>query len=161
MDKPWQHLPPRARAIATTATGAVEAARAGDPEAFGEATDKLAEFNPEQVRLVLGGVVRSLLEDQHTEGLTGDDVQAALGRCVRSAIGWYPDLDVDVLIVIVTGALGVHPEEGEVAPLGPRAVARHATLFVADLLTAAHRPLHGYLAASLAEIARAETMEMP
>ncbi|GIG60223.1 hypothetical protein Lfu02_45950 [Longispora fulva] len=161
MDKPWQYLPPRARAIATAATEGVEAARAGDPEAFGAAAGRLAEFNPEQIRLVLGAVVRALLEDQHADGLTGDDVQAALGRCVRSAIAWFPDLDVNVLIVLVTGALGVHPEEGEIAAPAPLAVAQHATLLVSDLVTAADRPLHGYLAASLAEIARAETMEMP
>ncbi|MEV6524004.1 hypothetical protein AB0M43_18800 [Longispora sp. NPDC051575] len=161
MDKPWQHLPPRARAIATTTTEAVDAARAGDPEAFGEATGRLAEFNPEQIRLVLGAVVRTLLEDQHAEGLTGDDVQAGLARCVRSTIDWFPELDASVLVVLVTSAFGVHPEEDEVAAPTPLAVARHATLLIADLVAAEDRPLAGYLVASLAEIARAETVEMP
>jgi hypothetical protein len=46
-------------------------------------------------------------------------------------------------------------------PPGAAEVAAHGPLLVADLLAAAGRPLAGYLDAALAEIARAETIEMP
>lgn len=147
--------------MATAVTDAVAAARAADAEAFGPAVVQLATLNPEQVGLVLGAVVRSLLEDLHADGLSGEDVQAVLERCVRSASAWLPAVEPDVIVVLLVGALGVHPAEDDPRPPVPPDVARHAPLLVADLLVAADRPLVPYLAAAFAEIARSETIEMP
>jgi hypothetical protein len=161
MSSPWRQLPEPARGIATAAADAVEAARSRDREALREAAGRLAVRDPEQVGLVLGAVVRSLLEDLHPEGLTGDDVRAVLERCVRSAVVWLPEVDAAVVTVLLTGALGVHQtDEDQRPPTGPD-VALHAPVLVADLLTATGRPLAGYLATAFAEIARTETMEMP
>jgi hypothetical protein len=154
-------LPPAARAIAAGVTGAVAAAHARDREAFQEAAGQLAALNPEQVGVVLGAVVRSLLEDLHPDGLDGDDVQAVLERCARSAAGWLPEVDAGVLVALLIGALGVHEPDGEARPLSAMDVALHGPLLVDDLLTLSGRGLAGYLDAAFAEIARAETQEMP
>jgi hypothetical protein len=165
-------LPAPARAISTAVSEAVAAAQARDAQRFTEAAEQLAALDQEQVGVVLGAVVRSLLEDMHPDGLSGEDVQDVLERCVRSAIGWLPEVDVDVLVVLLTGALGVfEADEQSRPPTGPQA-ARHAPLLVAYLLGGAIGPsrgtpggselqLAGYLTAAFAEIARAETIEMP
>jgi hypothetical protein len=156
----FRELPSPARAIAEAATDAVTAARARDLPAFEEAVGRLAALDPEQVGVVLGAVVRLMLEDLHQDGLTGDDVQAVLERCTRAALEWCPRVDPDVLLVLLAGALGVHPDPDESPPPGGAAVAWHAPLLIADL-AGDGRPLAGYLFAAFAEIARAETLEAP
>ncbi|HEV7899297.1 MAG TPA: hypothetical protein VGP31_15805 [Planosporangium sp.] len=154
-------LPAPARSIAAAVTACACAARDRDRDEFQQAAAQLAALNPEQAGLVLGAVVRSLLEDLHPDGLAGDDVQAALDRCVRSAAGWLPEIDPSVLARLLIGALGVHEPDGEAPPLGPTDVATHAPLLVADLIARSDRGIAGYLDAAFAEIARAETEEMP
>ncbi|GAA1819380.1 hypothetical protein HC028_10855 [Planosporangium flavigriseum] len=159
-------LPEPARSIAACVTDAVAAAQAGDRAEFQESATRLAALNPEQVGMVLGAVVRSLLEDVHPDGLAGDDVQAVLERCVRATAGWLPQVDPDVLAALLVGALGFHEPfrqdaDGQARPLRPMDTAVHAPLLVADLLTVSEQGLDGYLNAAFAEIARAETMEMP
>jgi hypothetical protein len=159
-------LPEPARSIAGGLTECVSAARSRNREEFQQSAALLATLNPEQVGVVLGAVVRSLLEDAHPDGLSGDDVQAVLDRCVRSTAGWLPHADPSVLVTLLIGALGVHVPNGhdpddESRPLSAAEVALHAPLLVADLLALSGRGLAGYLDAAFAEIARAETMEMP
>jgi hypothetical protein len=161
MSLPRRRVPDPARAIATALTDAVPAARDRDLAAYQEAVQRFAAVDPEQVGLVLGAVVRSLLEDLHPDGLAGDDVRTALEHCLRSAAGWFADVDADVLVVLLAGALGVHQPDNEPHPVGGVDVAAHAPLLIADLLAASGRPLAGYLDAAFAEIARAETVEMP
>lgn len=150
-----------ARAISQATTGAVEAARAQDLPALDRAAAELVGNSPEQVGLVLGAVLRMLLEETHPDGLAGEDVQAVLERCARTNIGWFADLDVSVLALLLTGALGVHQMAEEMPPADPAAVARHAPLLVADLLAVTGRPVGDYLDAALTEIAVSETMELP
>jgi hypothetical protein len=154
-------LPEPARSIAGAATECVSAARSHDREEFQQSAARLAALNPEQVGVVLGAVVRSLLEDLHPDGLSGEDVQAVLERCARSAAGWLPEVDPSVLVALLVGALGVHQPEGESRPPSATDVALHAPLLVADLLALSRRGLAAYLDAAFAEIARAETIEMP
>jgi hypothetical protein len=87
-----------------------------------------------------------------------------------------------VLVLVLTGALGLGEgtaepaasgepdsgDSGEDGPAGPAATAtgpavlsEGAALLIADLLAAAGAPLAGYLDAALAELERAETIEMP
>ncbi|MEH0938246.1 hypothetical protein [Micromonospora psammae] len=150
----WRHLPAPAREIAVTATDAVHAARACDGEAYEAAVDRLG--GAERAGLVLGVVVRLLLEETHPDGLDGDDVRQVLERCVRAAVPWRPDVDPHVVLVLLAGALGVYDPGDDDSPPDPAAVARHAPLLVADLLAAADRPLDGYLHAAFAEIERTE-----
>ncbi|HTJ37702.1 MAG TPA: hypothetical protein VL738_31100 [Dactylosporangium sp.] len=148
----WRHLPPAARAIAVAATDAVEAARERAPDPYDAAVDRLAALDPDQTGRVLGAVVRSLLEERHPDGLDGDDIRAALEHTVRTAGAWY-DVDPQVMVVLLVGALGIH-ETDENAPLPPRALAAHAPLLIADLLQT--RSFARYLESAFTEIQRAE-----
>jgi hypothetical protein len=156
----FRELPGPARAIAETTTETVTAARKRDLPAFEKAAGQLAALDPEQVGLVLGAVVRSLLEDRNPDGLTGDDIRNVLDHSARSALEWCPRVDPDVLLMLLAGALGVHPDQDESPPPAGAAVAWHAPLLVADLLGHG-RPLAAYLHDAFAEIARAETLEAP
>src|SRR4051812_22745497 len=115
MSTNWRHLPPAARSIAVAAVAAVEAARAKDAEAYDEAAERLAGLDPEQTGRVLGAVVRTLLEERHPDGLDGDDIRAALEHAVRAAGAWR-DVDPQVMVVLLVGALGIH-ETDEEAPI--------------------------------------------
>jgi hypothetical protein len=149
------------RELAERAGAAVEAARAADRDGFLAATDRLAALDPDQVGLVLGAVTRTLLESLHPDGLSGEDAQAAIARCATSTYPWWPDVDPNALLLVLSGAMGVFPADDEPVPVTPRAVAQHAPLLVADLLEVAGQPFDPHLHAALAEIARAQTTEHP
>ena len=153
--------PVRVRLLADCSASAVAAALAADRDAFLRATDRLSGLDPEQVGLVLGAVLRSLLEDLHPDGLSSDDAQDVIVRCARSAAGWFPEVDVNALVLVLSGALGLHPQEDEPVPVTPLDVARHAPLMVADLLTAGGCTFPPYLHAALAGIATAEANDLP
>ena len=154
MTTTWRHLPAPAREIAQAATEAVGAAQDRDAGAYQPAVERLAAAD--RAGLVLGGVVRLLLEEGHPDGLDGDDVRQVLERCVRSTATWWPEVDPHVLLVLLAGALGVYDPGDDDAPPDPAAIARHAPLLVADLLAATGRPLADYLSAAFAEVARTE-----
>ena len=105
----WNEVP-GARAIGTAITRAVDAARAGDPDAYDTATADLAALPASHTGIVLGALVRTLLEEQHPDGLDGDDIQAVLARCYGGTIGWLPPerIDIPTLVAVVAGALGIH-----------------------------------------------------
>lgn len=136
------------------ATEAVEAAQAHDGVAYDRAVLRLA--GADRAGLVLGGVVRLLLEQAHPDGLDGDDVRQVLEHCVRAAAHWQPDVDPHAVLVLLAGALGVYDPGDDDAPPDPAAVARHAPLLVTDLLAATGVPLAGCLEAAFAEVARTE-----
>ena len=155
-------LPPAPRAIATAAGEALTAVRSEDPVAFQRAVERLAALDREQVGLVLGAVVRSLLEDLHPAGLTADDMHDLLTRCAATSAAWYPAVDTDVLLVLIAGSLGIHPFEEDARPVSALEMSSHAPLLIAALLAgspAGRFNLH--LDAALTEIARSETVEMP
>ncbi|GGS03552.1 hypothetical protein GCM10010169_55350 [Micromonospora fulviviridis] len=157
MTSTWRHLPAPAREIAQAATEAVGAAQARDAGAYQPAVERLAAAD--RAGLVLGGVVRLLLEEGHPDGLDGDDVRQVLERCVRSTAAWLPDVDPHVLLVLLASALGVYDPGDDDAPPDPATIARHAPLLVADLLAATGRPLADYLSAAFAEVARTELQD--
>ncbi|MGC4804197.1 hypothetical protein [Micromonospora sp. DT233] len=150
----WRHLPAPAREIAVAATDAVAAAQARDPQAYDDAADRLT--GADRSGLVLGTVVRLLLEQTHPDGLDGDDVRQVLENCVRGAAGWRTDVDPHVVLVLLAGALGVYDPDDDPTPPDPAALARHAPLLLADLLAATDRPLADWLTAAFAEIRRTE-----
>jgi hypothetical protein len=166
-------LPPPARAIASAIRDGVAAAVAGDAAPFGDAVGRLALADPAHVRVVLGGVVRPLLEELHPDGVDADDVRALTEETIRSVAAWWPALDPGTLIVVIAGALGVHedavptPEDDSwpQAEPAPRPTAdeitQHALLLVAALLASRGRPLRPYLERSFTELATAETVEEP
>ncbi|MEV6298412.1 hypothetical protein AB0M02_03295 [Actinoplanes sp. NPDC051861] len=150
MSENWRHLPPAARPIAAATVEAVEAFRSGDEVALADATATLAATDPAHSGLILGTTVRLLLEDGHPDGLTADDIRAALASCIRS----WPAADPQVVLWLLAGALGVLDEDGAPAPK-PDVLASHATALLADLL--AGRPAAPWLTAALTEIERVQT----
>jgi hypothetical protein len=156
-------LPAAARAVNAATLDAVAAAQEQRVAAFDEAVARLAAAEPEHVRLVLGVVVRTLLEDLHPDGLAGDDLLELIKGSARRAFAWYPSIDVEALVVVLTGALGVHEPDQEPRRWTPLEVARHAPLFITELLAqpVAHRPLADYLGMAFTDIARGELNEMP
>jgi hypothetical protein len=165
-------LPPAGRAIAAAATDAVTAAAAVDGPGFDDAARRLLLADAEHVRVVLGDVVRLLLEELHPDGVDGDDLREITRECARSAAPWFPGVDAGVLVVVLAGALGVHPDPPpepdpadpwpEVPALpAPADVTRHSLVLLAGLLAARGRPLRGYLEAAFTELARRETVEQP
>ncbi|WP_030436350.1 hypothetical protein [Actinoplanes subtropicus] len=153
MEQNWRHLPSPARPIAAAATVAVEAAQRRDEESLAAAAGDLAALDPGQTGLVLGTLVRVLLEDTHPDGLDGEAVRAVLERSVRSA-GWQAEVDPHVLLVLLAGALGVIDEDDETPPPKPDVLARHAALLTAELL--GPRPPRPFLDATFTEIERAQ-----
>jgi hypothetical protein len=160
-------LPPAARAIAASVTAAVDAAGQAQPESLREAAADLATLDAEHTKTILGTITRMLLEELHPDGLDSDDIRAVLGDCARGALGWLPELEPNVLLIILAGALGIHPEEQDgVARPGPLALALHAPVLIAFLLTTRAevgraRSLSAYLSTAFGEIARSELMEAP
>ena len=139
-------------------TAAVGATAGADGAGFADAVGRLSTVDPSRVALVLGWAVRALLEELHPDGMDGEDVRAVLAGCVTAAGAWESEVDPSVLLVVLTGALGMSdPDEQPALP--PAAVARNATLLLAHLL--AGRPAAPYLDAAFAELQRAETIEMP
>lgn len=146
------------RVIAESVTAAVGAAKAADGEAFADAVGRLSTVDPQRVTVVLGWMTRSLLEELHPDGLDGEDLRAVLTGCATGAGAWKSEVDPSVLLVVLTGALGLSdPDEQPALP--PAAVARNALLLLEYLL--GERPPGRYLDAAFAELERAETIEMP
>ena len=154
IDPEW---PPTVRALATATDDAVNAARSQSAAEFAEAVTELHAQDSAQVAAIHAEMVRSLLEELHPDGLTGEDVQDALTRAVRSAAEWHPDLDVPGFVEVLTGALGVADTEEVRRPPLPQ----HAVLIIADLLARRRASAEVYLRRAVAEIQRAQTMEMP
>ena len=154
---PTPEWPPTVRAIAGATDDAIGSARAKAKDAFVEAIEKLSSEDHVQVAAIHAEMVRSLLEELHPDGLTGEDVQDALSSAVRSAVEWYPDLDVHGFVEVLTGALGVSDTEEK----RPSPGAEHAVLILADLLVRRSAAADGYIRSAVAEIRRAQTMEMP
>jgi hypothetical protein len=142
-------------------TEAVDAALARDAERFADAAGRLAVQDPQRLVLVQAWVLRSLLEQLHPDGLSSADAQDVLRRCLLSAADWQAEADPGVLVQVLTGALGLSDPDEAAAAAGPAALSSGAALLIADLLSVAGGPLAGYLDAALAELERAETIEMP
>ena len=150
MKRSWVDLPAPARPIAVAVDNAVAAARRRDAEALTAAVGTVAALDPAQVGLVLGTLVRLLLEDAHPDGLDGDDVREVLRRCVGGAASWQPDIDPHVLLVLLAGALGVlEPDTPQPAP---EAAARHAVLLLAELTEGVDRPFTDHLSRAFTDL---------
>ncbi|OZC90436.1 hypothetical protein CH254_02835 [Rhodococcus sp. 06-412-2C] len=149
--------PAEVRRIADATNDALAAVAAGDSIAFDDAVELLGRSDSAQAGHVHAEMVRTLLEEVYSDGLTGENVQEVLGRTVRGA-HWLPNLDIAGFVEVLTGALGVADTE-EQSRSRPRPA--HALLVVADLLAVRRARAETYLRRALAEVRRAETIEMP
>ncbi|KJV01741.1 hypothetical protein [Rhodococcus sp. PML026] len=145
------------RRIADATVDALAAVVAQDPIAFDEAVELLDRSDAAKAGNVHAEMVRSLLEEVYSDGLTGDNVQEVLGRTVRGA-EWLPSVDIAGFVEVLTGALGV-TDVDEQSRSRPRPA--HALLVVADLLAIRRSRAETYVRRALAEIHRAQTVEMP
>ncbi|WP_052060807.1 hypothetical protein [Rhodococcoides fascians] len=145
------------RRIADATVDALAAVVAQDPIAFDEAVELLDRSDAAKAGNVHAEMVRSLLEEVYSDGLTGENVQEVLGRTVRGA-DWLPSVDIAGFVEVLTGALGV-TDVDEQSRSRPRPA--HALLVVADLLAVRRSRAETYVRRALAEIHRAQTVEMP
>ncbi len=155
------HWPRTPREIAAATADALAAARSESAEAFDEAISVLVDLPYEQVTAVHAGMVRELLEELHPDGLSGEDVQAVLERCVRSGLRWLPSLQPDAAVTVLTGALGVSDPDAERPTISAGQYLAAGVLVVADLVAARRVAPEPYLRRAVSEIERAETQEMP
>jgi hypothetical protein len=146
--------------MALAIDAAVSAAQLSDAAAFTDATVDLDRVDHEQLRMLLGGVTRELLERSHPDGLDSDDAERVLQSCIRSAAGWYQTLDSGSLIRALTGALGVNDTD-ESPQLDGGSVVTHGLLLIADQLATLTQDLPTVLESALHELSRAQTVELP
>jgi hypothetical protein len=160
------------KAVRTAVLDAIRAAVAVDGPALADCGPALAALDEPRLRIVLGEMLRSALEELHPDGLSSADAQDLIEHCVEQS-GWYPELDPQVLVVVLLGAFGAHDPDQQPA-LPPAVVAQHAAVLLVDLLTGPAETEPGrldpaalidraerLLNRALAELERAETMEMP
>jgi hypothetical protein len=149
--------PAEVRRIADATNNALAAVASQNSVAFDDAVESLGRSDSAQAGHVHAEMVRTLLEEVYSDGLTGENVQEVLGRTVRGA-DWLPNMDIAGFVEVLTGALGVSDVE-EQSRVRPRPA--HALLVVADLLALRRGRAETYLRYALAEVRRAETIEMP
>jgi hypothetical protein len=154
MNMTWHHLPAPARTIAVAAVDAIDATREQDSDRFDASVHRLTTVDG--TGLVLGGVVRLLLEDHLRDGLDSEDIRRIIDDCVAANRGWQPSVDPDILLVLLAGALGIHDRDEDAAPIRPDSLAQHTALLIARLSIAAPRPIEAYLTSVFAEIERGE-----
>lgn len=154
----WRHLPGPARPIAAAVSAAVLAAGERDGEAFSDAVADLAALDPAQLGLVLGTSVRLLMEELHPDGLDADDVRAVLAGSVHASAQWQAEVDPQVMLLLLAGALGVYEPDGQEAAPKPDVVARHGALLVTHLVArlVGRPPITDLLTRTFAEIERAQ-----
>jgi hypothetical protein len=177
-------IPGPARDFVRTVTHAVDTAISANDAATYDSTTAQLATQPTAGR-VLGDVLRSLLEDTHSDGLNSDDITLVIGRCYRAATTWLPPerVDVTVLLAVLASALGIHEptitddaldpprsdtdEDSDPDDTAPVTLptwpdyAWHAPLLVADLLPFAPATLRSYLETTFAEYTREAREELP
>ncbi|MFB9378647.1 hypothetical protein ACFFKU_06610 [Kineococcus gynurae] len=146
-------------AITSAVTAAVAAAVEPDVTAFEAAVLELATMDAEQVHVVLGWALREQLERAHPDGLDADDLRDAVASAARAAT-WWPRLEPQLLVVVVTGALGAHDLAETMDAASPALTLGHALLLLTSLLPPPPDP-GPTLRSALAEVRRAELTEMP
>jgi hypothetical protein len=152
-------LPGPVRSVLDAVTVTADAVAARSAPSFAAASILLGEQDPELLRLLLGHAVRQAVEERHPDGLDAEDARAVLEECVRRSLAWLPDVEVPALVAVLTGALGLQdPAEDPVVPTP--VIAAHALLLL-DALPVPRPALSRYLDAAVAELARAQTVELP
>ena len=154
-----------ARTMALGADAAVGAASTGDAEAFAEALTGLHATDREQLQVLLGTATQDLLERAAPDGLDAEEAERVLRGCLAASAPWYDALDGTALLHAFTAAVGVaEPEPDADEPAArpaPDAVLAHGLLLVAHLVATTRTPIDVVLEHALAELRRAQTVELP
>ncbi|MEE2030589.1 hypothetical protein [Rhodococcus chondri] len=155
------HWPTITRQIATATVSALDAVRSESAPAFDAAVGDLVALPYEQVTAVYAGMTRELLEELHPDGLTGEDVQAVLERSVRGGARWQSSLHPDAVVEVLVETLGVSDPDAETPKIRPEQYLSAGSVVLAELVAARRVAPEPYVRRAVAEIERAETMEMP
>lgn len=115
-----------------------------------DGTADMSKVDTERTGLVLGTAIRILLEEQHPDGLEADDIRNVITACLQ------PGIDPDALLIVLAGALGIHPDDGE--RLAPDVITEHAAVLLTHL---AGPRTERALTKALTEIEVAQQMELP
>jgi hypothetical protein len=148
-----------AAALRAALIAAVAAAAAGDQAAFAEASRELAGLDATRTGIVQAATIRQLLEVLHPDGLAADDVADLIRQTVAEAAGCYPEVDADAVVAVYLNSLGAADVEENAQP--PEQIVVHGCLALATLSRRAAQPPDRNLDDALAELRRAETMELP
>ncbi|WP_045875239.1 hypothetical protein [Pseudofrankia sp. DC12] len=155
-------LPPVGQAITRAVTELGRAATARDEAALRAACERLRGCDEVLVRDVLHRLTLGLVERAYPDGLDGDDIRALYGEVARPAAGWLGGLDPDAALVVLAGALGVHPPDDASRPsLDRDALPIACALVVDELLRRLGARLGPELDRAFEELRVAQTMEMP
>ncbi len=158
-----------ARTMALGVDAAVQAAMTADAGAFDEAVADLHRTDREQLLVLLGTATLDLLERAAPDGLDAEEAERVLRGSLQMAAPWYDGLDGSALLFAFTAAVGIaepdtdpDSDSDESAPRpAPDAVLAHGLLLVAHLTTTTGTPPHEVLDHALAELRRAQTVELP
>jgi hypothetical protein len=146
-----------AAAIQAAVTESVQAAVDRDSDRFRAGAAALAKLDQAQLTIVQATVIRVLLELRHPDGLTGAEIKQLLSETAEHSAEWWPDADAQALVAVLLNSLSVADPAQPTAFEGPA----HASLLIAELVAGQPAALAAHLAGALAEVRRAETMEMP
>ena len=161
MGSPYGSWRGAAATMAVAVDGAVTAAQAGDAAAFDEALGELRTLDRPQLLVLLGTTMLELLERTAPDGLDAEEAERVLRGCLAAAAPWFDTLDGSALLAAFTAGVGVaDPDDTAEAPT-PDVVLAHGLLLVAHLCTTSRTPLPDVLAHALAELRRAQTVELP
>ena len=161
MSSPYESWRGTARTMAVAVDDAVIAAQAGDAAAFDEALGRLRTLDRPHLLALLGSAMLDLLERAAPDGLDAEEAERVLRGCLTAAAPWFDALDGAALLAAFTAGVGVaDPDDTEGAPTAD-AVLAHGLLLVAQLCTTTRTPVPEVLTHSLAELRRAQTVEMP
>lgn len=156
----YQSWPEPARTMARAIDATVSAAQAGEADDFAAGLADLNRVDRAQLAVLLGAVMRDLLERAHPDGLDADDVEQLLDSCIKATTPWFGLLDTDALVRALTGALDITDPDDAPELAGP-AVVTHGLLLIADQLSTMNQALPAVLELALQELMRAQTVEMP
>ncbi|MBL7494429.1 hypothetical protein I6A60_19825 [Frankia sp. AgB1.9] len=155
-------LPPAGRAIERAVTDLGRAVAGRDEPALRDGCERLRGYDEVLVRDVLHRLTLGLVERAYPDGLDGDDIRTLFGEVARPAAPWLGGLDPDAVLIVLAGALGVHPPEDAPRPsLDQDALPIACALVVDELLRRLGARLGPELTRTFDELRVAQTMEMP
>jgi hypothetical protein len=160
MTAAYRSWPDPARTMARAIDATASAAQAGDADAFAAGLGDLNGVDRAPLAVLLGAVLRDLLERGHADGLDADDAEQVMDSCVRGAARWYGPVDTEALVRALTGALDI-TDPDDAPALAEPAVVTHGLLLIADQLTVLQLDLPAVLDVALRELMRAQTVELP
>ncbi|OHV47878.1 hypothetical protein [Pseudofrankia sp. BMG5.36] len=155
-------LPPEGRVLARAVTAVVDAAGRRDAAALRAACNQLRTCDEAVAREVLHRLTLRLVERAYPDGVDADDIRGLFDEVVRRASPWLTGVEPYAVVVVLAGALSIHPPDDAPKPsLDPDALPIACALVVDYLLVRLGSRLPAELAHAFDELRTAQTNEMP